>query len=278
MGLAAYVKRNWANGSGGGTAVNATNLGAMDSQIDALSIAALSGGWLDTTVALTYSSADGHTFVCTTSADLTGVIPVGSRIKLTHSAATKYFIVTAIAAGTITLYGGTDYTLAAGAISAVFFSTAKSPLGFPLNPDKWTEKLSDVTDRNQVSPVYGTWYNLGSLSLAVPIGAWELEWSAHVRGYVNSDSIPTTNAALSTVNNGVSDPELLDGFAINYSANGSYANDKTSGQRKVYVLVAKTTFYLIARITGAGAGPGNSLVFYGSSVRPTVIKAVCAYL
>jgi hypothetical protein len=127
-----------------------------------------SDGWIPLPTTLAFSSADGHTFVATTSADLRSFIGAGDKIRLVQSGVPAYFFVTAIAAGTITLYGGTDYVLAASAVSLPYFSKARSPIGFTLNPDKWTEVLKDSVDRSQAAAVAGTWYNPGSLSLAIP--------------------------------------------------------------------------------------------------------------
>jgi hypothetical protein len=57
------------------------------------------------------------------------------------------------------LYGGTDYTLAAAgdAITAPYYSVVKAPLGFPLNSNKWTVKVTDATIRSQLTPTANTW-------------------------------------------------------------------------------------------------------------------------
>ena len=136
---------------------------------------ALSTGWQTGPGTWTYSSADSPTFVLTTSVDLSSFIGVGARIKLTQTTE-KFFIVTAISGTAITLYGGTDYTLTAAAITSAYFSIMKAPAGFPLNPTKWTVEATDTADRVQGSPTQNVWYNLGSFSTSVPIGCWKLEY------------------------------------------------------------------------------------------------------
>src|ERR1035437_2862224 len=104
-----------------------------------------STGWFPIPTTLAYSTVDGHTFVVTTnSVDLTSYIGLGDRIKFTNNSTTFYGIVTAISSTTITLYGGTQYAVANSAITAPFFSHWKTPLGFLVRPDYWTESLSDT--------------------------------------------------------------------------------------------------------------------------------------
>jgi hypothetical protein len=233
-------------------------------------------GWINDTLlaTLTYSSADGHTFVATTSMDLTATIPVGARIKLTQTT-DKFFIVTAIDATTITLYGGTDYTLANAAISAIYHSLVKTPVGFPIRPDKWTEKLSDASAPSNATATLGTTYNLGSLSLAIPIGAWNVDFQATLQSAANTPSTYVVGVcSLSTANNSVSDPEL--------SANGFYFDGAGTTDRRLYctafrskqlVLTSKTTYYLVES-GSASAGTTATITLNGT----TVIRAVCAYL
>jgi hypothetical protein len=231
-------------------------------------------GWNAIAQALTFGVADAPSYTVTLPGDLTGTYAPGQRWKLTHAGVVKYFIVTAVAyaAGTttVTLYGGTDYTLAAGAITLPYFSTHKAPLGFPLNPAKWSVELRDSTDRSQASPTNSTWYNLGSLSLSVPIGAWRLFWMAdiYVRwsgGVAHIDQHTT----LSTANNTESDVD----FSTRLQG---YGNDVISNQsrEKFILLAAKTSYYLNST---SHSGP-TSINFYGSTASPTIIRAVCAYL
>lgn len=78
----------------------------------------------------TYASAS--TF--TVAGDQTSVYTVGARIKLTQTTV-KYFVVTASSFGggntTVTVTGGTDYSLANAAITSPFYSYVAAPQGFP---------------------------------------------------------------------------------------------------------------------------------------------------
>lgn len=273
MTVPAYEKLNWVNG--GPPAISGPNLDKMDQQIkditDELIAGATSDGWSAISAALAFSSADGHTFVATVSADLTSVVPVGARIKLTQTTV-KYFIVTAVAVGSITLYGGTDYTLANAAITAPSFSIFKAPVGFPLDPAKWTERMSSSVDNSQASPVGGAYYNPGSLKLDVPIGAWDLRSVSTFR-FSRTTGRAQFRVALSTSPSASSDPDL--------QAFYDYADSTTSFRiaavpvrfRKLVKLAAKTPYYLVFR-----ADTTCDLAEFDATQGPVVIEAVCAYL
>lgn len=90
------------------------------------------GGWIAADGTWTYASADSPTFTLTVDDNVTSIIGVGSKVRLTQTSV-KYFIVTAISysspSTTITLYGGTDYTLANATITSPYYSYLKSPVG-----------------------------------------------------------------------------------------------------------------------------------------------------
>lgn len=229
-----------------------------------------SDGWVPIPATLAFSSADGHTFVATTSADLRAFVGLGDKIRLVQSGVPGYYVVTAIAAGTITLYGGTLSTLAASAISLPYFSKAHSPIGFSMNPESWTEELVDSTQVIQVASTPGTWYNPGSLFLDVPIGAWELGYCASPQnsfgGAAQALDILT---ALSTANNSGSDVKLigwLRGSAI-VVLGGTVAR-----QRDVAVTV-KTRYFLNIR-----SAQTTNISYEGSAGGPSIIRATCAYI
>lgn len=83
-------------------------------------------GWVACDETLTYASAS--TFTC--SATLAANLSTGDKIKLTQTTA-KYFYVVSVSGTTITVTGGTDYTLANAAITLPFYSKEATPVGFP---------------------------------------------------------------------------------------------------------------------------------------------------
>lgn len=229
---------------------------------------ALSTGWQTGPGTWTYSSADSPTFVLTTSIDLSSFIGVGARIKLTQTTV-KYFIVTAISGTTITLYGGTDYTLTSDAITLPYFSIMKAPLGFPQDPTKWSVLVTDANIRTQATPTANVWYNPGTTNnqIVVPVGAWDLSYKAQLEAESNSQQ--TVKGTLSTANNSESDSDF------------STSNEMTSGRvgmmvfvEKPVILAAKTTYYL--NISTNISATANMWV--RGDLAKTTLRAICAYL
>src|SRR5574344_408608 len=145
----------------------------------------LQSGWNLANETWTYSSVDNPTGVITISGDKTGKYSLGMRIKFTNGGNVIYGIITKISYSspntTLTFLHEIDPTdslalhlMQNSAITNNYYSSMKAPYGFSLNPDKWTITFTDTTQRSQSSPVNGTWYNLGSLSISIPIGFWNL--------------------------------------------------------------------------------------------------------
>ncbi len=89
------------------------------------------GGWMKVQAAPTYASASTFTL----PGDVSAVFQLGSKLKLTNSG-TKYFYVigSSYAAGTttVTVTGGSDYSLANAAITNLMVSYGSSPQGHPI--------------------------------------------------------------------------------------------------------------------------------------------------
>lgn len=237
-------------------------------------------GWLPLSATLAYSSADSPTFIATTSADLTSFIGPGDKIWLTQ-AGSLYFIVTAITATTITLYGGTGYTLTNAAITLPYFSKERSPIGFPLAPSSWTQQLVDTNINTKATPVSGTWYNPGSLSLVIPIGVWNVSYQVThggdgVGGTGDQSLILLTT--LSTANNSSSDADWQARAQIGASVavSGDFLLDATEFRFKEIALAAKATYFLNAQTLTSSV---SEIYFRGNnSGGSTIIRAVSAYL
>lgn len=203
-----------------------------------------SGGWIPATGTWTYSSADAPTYVISVDNDQTALINVGSRIKLTHSSAVKYFLVTAVGsyAGGVTLitvYGGTDYTLSASAISSVYYSREKAPFGFPLNPAKWMVSVTDATGITQSSPVQNTWYNANSIT--IPIGAWRVKYICKLAMTKTAATWNDPKVTLSTANNSESN---VDNTNNPHVGTQQYHGSAIFHEIDPLDLAAKTVYYL----------------------------------
>ena len=232
----------------------------------------LLGGWISAD-AMTYASADDPTYTMTCTGDKTSKYQAGQKIKLSQSTGgTKYFIVTKVeysSSTTLTLYGGTDYNLEDEAISTPFYSIAKAPFGFPLDPTKWTVLTSDANDRSQASPAQNTWYNL-SISINLPIGVWNVNYQSNIYASDTAASAWSIYTTLSTANNSESNSDWTSGLYFS-EVKEAYSSVYRSG---VISITAKATYYLNLRTTALNL---DAIHFYGPN-SPTIITAVCAYL
>lgn len=98
-------------------ASNSIDIGAKASTFD---------GWIAVSDTWTYASAT----TVTVPSNATTKYSVGDKVRFTNSG-TKYFYITAVAATTLTLNGGSDYTVANTAITVPYYSKAETPLDFP---------------------------------------------------------------------------------------------------------------------------------------------------
>ena len=229
-------------------------------------------GWIPVSGSWAYASADAPTFTITVPSGAASLYSPGMRIRLTQTTV-KYFIVTAVADTVLTVYGGTDYTLVNAAISAISYSTQKAPLGFPLNPTKWTVEVTDVTARSQATPTANVWYNLGSITISLPIGLWDVGYSVCIASDITSGTVVNSRATLSTANNSESDVDLT-GRVTFGGATGALVIGVTIVREKILAIAAKTSYYL--NTSTSVASMAN--IYNTNSTSKLIIRAVCAYL
>jgi hypothetical protein len=254
----------------GSSATVAARLNAIDS-----------GGWIAASGTWSYSSADSPTFVISVNANMTSVLSVGMRIKLTQTTA-KYFIVTAVgsysgSATLITVYGGKDYTLANAAITSPYYSSVYAPLGFPVSPEKWTVSLVDTSDRTQATPTQNVWYNLGSLSISIPIGVWRVGYRVSTEAIYNTSGSAlavSVRSTLSTANNSASDSAFISDMLSTLPVLAAAYVRGDLGREKLLALTSKTTYYLNGLTNQAS---GTSLTFK-NSLLSAIVNCECAYL
>jgi hypothetical protein len=232
-------------------------------------------GWVSSGETWTYAGADAPTFTFTISGDKTGKYSAGMRIKLTQTTV-KYFIITKVAYvdpnTTVTVYGGTDYTLANAAITEPYYSVVKAPLGFPLDVTKWTVRVTDTADRSQASPTNGVWYNPGSITISVPIGIWYVCYQVAANVTKSSTTLVNMLVTLSTANNSESDKDFTSTLVIG-GASGTMSLRAENSRSKQLNVASKTSYFLNVS-TGTEAGSIGVRGDQGT----TIIEAVCAYL
>lgn len=240
-------------------------------------------GWNQySAVTPTSGTLDDPTFpIVFAGVDLTSILSVGMKVKIAQGT-TKYFIITAIAFSTdttVTLYGGTDYDLVATgttAISAFYYSTARAPAGFPMSPVKWTVKTTNGSNVSQASPTNTTWYNPGTVTIAIPIGVWNVNYCANIYTYdASGTGVGDVQSTLSTANNSESDGEFTCYGAIRMTTSGLTLNTQAVSKSKQLTLAAKATYYLNVRVVNI---TNIDNVGLDGSNGTTTIHAVCAYL
>lgn len=236
-------------------------------------------GWVTMTgVTFTYSSADAPSYVISSNTNLTSVLSLGMKIWFQNNSTDVFGFVTAIgswsgSAQLITIYCGTDYSVANSAISAPYYSTSKSPLGFPTSPIKWTVKITNTSNNTQNSPTISTWYNTGSISIDIPIGVWNVDYKCSAWVIRNSTSAEQL-VTLSTGNSTESDSEFTS-WLLNQGATSSALGAlNTLFVQKQLLLSSKTTYYLNMKTTQSSV---TSISLRGD-VTPIVLRAVCGYL
>lgn len=247
------------------------------------------GGWLTdglSGVTVTRHSTDNPTVVLRFDADVTDYIWKGMRIKVTENSIVHYFIVSADPVYSnpntdVTCLSEIDTTtptqaknlLGAGTISDVSYAPPKTyPKGFPIEKNKWTVELNSSSSLSENSPSSGTWYNLTGLELSIPIGVWDVIYSATVgaRGTVSSIDIVST---LSTTNNSETDKDWS-----KYNRTSGQSGDRrlytSVFASKVLSLSAKDTYYLNVKTeTGSVIG-----LFVNLGNSKTIIRAASTLL
>lgn len=232
-------------------------------------------GWTSAAETWTYSSWSSTTRigVVTAPSDATTKYTAGMRIKITQSTGgTKYGIIVAVSATTITIFFPSGTTLNNEAISDNFYSSLKVPLGFPASRELWVLRYTNNALASQSSPTSGTWYNPSTQSLAVGKGSWVVGYEAildtkdtsvgNIRGFIT----------LSTANNSESDADLSFGTYL-AGATGNLEILVPASKHKSVLLAAAATYYL--NVSGT---TGLDNVATRGDFGNTVIYAECAYL
>lgn len=233
-------------------------------------------GWVVTGESWTFASWSSTTKIgtITVPTDATTKYNVGMRVRISQSTGgTKYGIIVKVEATLLTVFFGTDYTLNNEAISSPVYSAEKTPVGFNPSPNKWKLELRDTTGVSQASAVSGTWYNLGSLSLVVPVGSWNLSIDGQYYFDLAGSGDREAGYGISTSNNSVSDVDLVHYQRV-ANLNSNIYNKGIVARRKTVDLTGNTTYYVIA---SPRAGNLTTLLLEGGS-SPTIIRAVSAYL
>lgn len=276
----AYTKKTWKDYPDTSTQITADDLNNIEDGIEALDTS-LSGGWISANETWTYASVDDPTGVITISGNVTTKYSLGMRIKFTNGGNVIYGIITAISYSspntTMTFLHEIDPTdslalhlMASSAITNNYYSNVKAPYGFPLNPDKWSVKVIHTTQRSQVT-TDTTIYNLGNISITLPVGLWEINYQ--MTGQIGSASSTVggkyATFGLSTANN-----TLIGEYAVTMG-NGDVKFIRQFANRTfLFTALSKTILYMNMQ----DAVGGNTIYFIIGANNPFNITAKCVYL
>lgn len=236
-------------------------------------------GWnlvLDSWTFLSYDSTN-KTGVVTVPSNAALEYSVGMKGQFTNNSSVQKFFITNVATTTLTLYFGTSFSLTNSAITGIYYSTQKAPLGFPLNPDSWTVVVEETSDVFQTTPSNGTWYNVGSFSITVPVGVWKVGYQGSMGFGAPTGSGTATGtvySTLSTTNNGESDHDMTNFLEIANVTLNSGALYAPTSREKIYNFSSATNLYLNLKSTTSSMASITLIGTEGASV----IKAVIAYL
>jgi hypothetical protein len=230
------------------------------------------------TCSYTFSDAPTFQFLLPNDANL--YLSLGSKIQLTQSATVKYFIVTAIGAYSgsttlITVYGGTDYTLTNNTITAASYSNMKSPLGFPLNPEKWTVLFMDTTTTwGTGGTTANAWYYLlnsvpAAAGLLVPVGMWVISYTIPM--YIAATA-GTATYALVTLTTSATELDKKYTTVVYNSSNANLAT-LTNGNHVITQTVKTWWYFMVSSLFS-----GCTALQAGYTRGSVEIRALCAYL
>lgn len=240
-------------------------------------------GWVSANETWEYVSVDDPTGIFRVNADVTTKYSAGMRIKFTNGGNVIYGIITVVGSysggyTSITFLHQIDptdslalYLMANSAITANYYSTQKAPYGFPLESNKWTIIITSTSTNYQISPSVGTWYNISSINITIPIGAWSVDYIITIYGEKSGGGDTNIKLTLSTANN--SESSVLNSIAFR-----AYASNfiMSTLSKRIFITLASKTIYYI-NITPLTASL-TSIGLQGSEGGTHIIRAVCAYL
>lgn len=237
-------------------------------------------GWNKANETWTSTGVDtgGRTGTIVVSSDVTGVYSQGMKVGFAQGGTTMYGFITnspALASGTttMTVYTGTAYLMGTTAITINKYSSGKSPLNFPLNPSFWTVQTKDTSNRTQDTPTANTWYNIGTTTIDVPIGIWDIDYQLVGYSEITSGAAVDFLSTLSTSGTAESDSD----FTVLMSAQAGTANlvfNVPMKRSKSVSLTSKTTYYMNAKTSLSGL----LRIIFNNSSSPLIIKATSSFL
>lgn len=165
-----------------------------------------------------WTTADTWTYVSASSfkvtgADVTARYQHGTQLKCTDGGSTKYFYVVSSSYGggdtTVTITGGSDYSLSGGAITNTFFSYFSNPQGFP----DWFNYVPTITGFS--SPPTASTYRFCIKGTTVFVGLSENGFGTS-NATTKTYSLPVAAKVVTNISWMGSIPVYLDNNSVGY--------------------------------------------------------------
>jgi hypothetical protein len=216
-------------------------------------------GWTADANTWAFVSTDDPTGVLTVNADVTALIGFGDRIKFTN--------------GGNVIYGKALVLMANSAITLPSYSHVLNPFGFPASPLSWSVKITDTTNRSQATPTQHKWYNLGSLSITIPIGLWSVYYKIFINNYIAAAAVSAQHVSLSTnvpanAGDAESDADFTTQLELAIGSSVYSVQGMSLTATKVISLAAKTVYYAISKTKATSV---NNIDFSNAQVGLIII-------
>jgi len=226
------------------------------------------GAWsLDNTA--NDQSAAGNNLTATGGVGFSNVSPFGNNGK---SSTLEYGLVMNVSSDGLTeVVQVPEGCALPTAITSQDYSTQGNPFGWVSDKGRWLLETLCKAQYSQLSPTAGTWYNIASLSLTIPIGGWEYI-GYKLQMYANRASGDAqVGATLSTANNSDSSSGLF-----RQTTGTNPATDYNTAMSFQYPIrtTAATPYYLNEYTPGTG----HTGIYVVGSNSTAVINALPAGL
>lgn len=209
-------------------------------------------GWMDVQELWRYSSASGNAYTLTVPSDATLKYSIGDRVKLTQdNITTSYFYITAVTSSSLTLNGGSAYSITNKSINEAHYSKISSPLGFP-NWFNWNPTLSfDGTPPSGTLTATYRFMMIGTTVFYRLKYAYSVAGATNTRCNVNYVPVATTQGTTNEFNQAGTGSTTV--VALTSLPSSTY--------NKVFVVSTGSTAYIqlgvitsVAMIAGVGSG------------------------
>jgi hypothetical protein len=178
-------------------------------------------GWINPTDTWTYASAT--TF--TVSGDITATLPVGTKIKLTQTTV-KYFYVTGTSYSapntTVTVTGGSDYSLANAAITSPAYSYDATPQGFP----QWFNYTPSWANFTAGSATVSAEFSMDGKTVNYRIG---VTLNGSTMGSNPTYTLPVTSSTNHSTDDVIGQVGILDNGSDDYQGRSRWLTTTTAG-------------------------------------------------